>query len=92
MAARSYEWGVSDLAVSSSVDLSAFSIDVATTLVQWVYTDILKIPESADDVDGFTLDLMKAASCYKLAGADGIAVVSNGYYSSICTKLCTWTW
>ena len=41
---------------------------MATTLVQWVYTDTLKILESTDDVDGFTLDLMKAASSFKLPG------------------------
>lgn len=70
LAARSSEWGVGDLATASTVDLSNFSIDVSSTLVQWVYTDVLKIPESVVDVDGFTLDLMKAASCYRLSGED----------------------
>ena len=43
-------------------------MDVSTTLVRWVYTDVLKMPETAEDVDGFTLDLMKAASRFKLSG------------------------
>ncbi|KAK2174571.1 hypothetical protein NP493_794g01007 [Ridgeia piscesae] len=62
LAARSDTWGVKDLSHVSELFLSDISTHIGEALLQWVYTDDLKLAED----DTFLLELMKAATTYQL--------------------------
>ncbi|XP_064648552.1 rabankyrin-5-like isoform X2 [Lineus longissimus] len=62
LAARSVFWGVTDLSKVSELDLSGIPYEVGHALLKWVYTD--QVDMKKDDI--FILDLMKAASKFRL--------------------------
>ncbi|CAL4090807.1 unnamed protein product, partial [Meganyctiphanes norvegica] len=62
LAARSDNWGVQSLAEITTLDWSSFDESVAESLLQWVYTDKVKLTED----DTFTLSLMRAAAYFTL--------------------------
>ncbi|XP_035691517.1 rabankyrin-5-like [Branchiostoma floridae] len=64
LATRSNSWGVNDLAEVNSLDFTGIPYEVGMTLMKWVYTDNVELAEQ----DSVILELMSAASKYKLDG------------------------
>jgi len=65
LSCRSSDWGVSSLAEVQTLDWSDLEEGVSTALLSWVYTDSVSLV-SGDQGDRFTLQLMAAASKFKL--------------------------
>ncbi|XP_076064202.1 rabankyrin-5 isoform X2 [Oratosquilla oratoria] len=63
LAARSDHWGVDSLATADTLDWSNLEQEVGETLLKWVYTDRISLP---NDDDTFTLGLLRAAAGFKL--------------------------
>ena len=62
---RSSQWGVTSLAEVETLDWTDLEEEVSSSLLRWVYTDVVSLT-TGDQGDGFTLQLMAAASKFSL--------------------------
>lgn len=64
LSVRSAAWSERPLSEVQRLDIFEFREDVVRCLFQWIYKDVVELPN--DDDDEFTLQLVAAANRYQL--------------------------